>query len=207
MAVLGALSGLVVLLSVAVHNHPFASQDIRLNDWIVGWSFPGLDGILTGVEYITSDVAAGTMGLLAVVFLFLSGRTRLALAVVFFGGVLGLMATIGEHSLGDLIGRVGPEAGSSAPSFPSGHAFGSVVFFGFIGFLGVYYRLSKRILIPLLLLTGALIILSGPARIHVQGHWPSDAAAGYLLGFIWLMVLIPLFLRIRRVPWLSSQVP
>ena len=71
--------------------------------------------------------------------------------------------------------------------------------FGFIGFLGVYYRMKKKLLVPLLVLIAATILLVGPARIYEQAHWPSDVAAGYLLGALWLLVVIPIFLRLVTI--------
>ena len=94
---------------------------------------------------------------------------------------------------------------NSAPAFPSGHVFGSTVFFGFIGFLAVYYRMKGKFLVPLLVLVAAFILLVGPARIYEQAHWPSDVVAGYLLGALWLLVVIPLFIYARSTKWMSSR--
>ena len=92
----------------------------------------------------------------------------------------------------------------STPSFPSGHVFGSTVFFGFIAFLAVYYHLDKKYLIPLLSFVAGIIILVGPARVYDQAHFPSDVAAGYLLAALWLLVIIPAFLFFRSTSWVTS---
>ena len=55
-----------------------------------------------------------------------------------------------------------------------------------------------------MVLISAIILLVGPVRIYEQEHWPSDVAAGYLLGSLWLLVLIPLFIYVRSTKWVSS---
>ena len=61
---------------------------------------------------------------------------------------------------------------------------------------------------PLLVVFGALILAVGPARIYEQAHWPSDVAAGYLLGAFWLLLLVQGFLALRRTtPAASGDTP
>ena len=43
----------------------------------------------------------------------------------------------------------------------------------------------------------------GLARIFLQAHWPSDVAAGYLLGGIWLLLLVPFLLRVQKLSWVA----
>ena len=122
------------------------------------------------------------------------------------GAIVAFVAVLGDHTLGEAVDRGRPlvTGDDPKPSFPSGHTFGSTVFFGFMGSLAVYYRMNKRLLVPLLVLISAIILLVGPARIYEQEHWPSDVAAGYLLGALWLLVLIPLFIYVRSTKWMSS---
>ena len=91
----------------------------------------------------------------------------------------------------------------SRRSFPSGHVFGSTVLFGFWGFLAVYYGVKRTVLLPVLGAPLFMILSVSFARIHVQAHWPSDAAGGYLLGSLWLLILIPFFLCVQRMSWPS----
>ena len=59
-------------------------------------------------------------------------------------------------------------------------------------------------LIPLLAVIAAVVLLVGPARVYEGAHWPSDVAAGYVLGGIWLLNIIPTFLSLRNSKWLAS---
>lgn len=74
-------------------------------------------------------------------------------------------------------------------SFPSGHAFGSMVFYGLIAYL-CYQHLSQpfNIIVPVLL--GVLIFMIGLSRIFLGAHFPSDVLSGWLLGGLALVVII-----------------
>jgi undecaprenyl-diphosphatase len=74
-------------------------------------------------------------------------------------------------------------------SFPSGHVLFFVVFFGFIAYLAwLHLAGSARILVNAL--CSALILLIGPSRVYLGAHWASDVAGSYLIGILWLFVLI-----------------
>ena len=122
------------------------------------------------------------------------------------GLTIGAVAILGDATLGELVGRGRPLDGSPnpTPAFPSGHVFASTVFFGFMGWLAIYYQVKRKILLPALVLFAVVIVLVGPARIHVQDHYPSDVVAGYVLGALWLLVIIPVFIYVRSTRWMSA---
>ncbi len=81
-------------------------------------------------------------------------------------------------------------------SYPSGHALGSMVLYGFLGYLlathmpqyaGAFYSAA-----------GILIIAVGISRLYLGVHWPTDILAGYSVGFLWVLVCITL-LRLHRL--------
>jgi len=73
-------------------------------------------------------------------------------------------------------------------SFPSGHAIGSIVLYGFLGYL-LANRYPKLAVI-IYSLTSILIIAIGFSRLYLGVHWPTDIMAGYAIGFLWLMACI-----------------
>ncbi len=201
-AVAVALGVLLTLLTVSIKNDPLPSQDVSVRDSIRGWDVVGLSGFFDFVSFLTAGRQAFVIGAASVGFLWLIGMQRAAVTFGIVGIIIGVVAVLGDYTLGHYVGRVRPEAvASSVVAYPSGHVFSSVVFFGFWAFLGVYYRVPKPVLVPLLLLSGLLISSVGLSRIFVGDHWPSDVAAGYLLGGIWLLLLVPFFIRVQRVPW------
>ena len=205
-ATFGALAALLALLTKAIMDHPTPSQDVELMNWVAGWHLAGLVTFFGGLSALTSSYAGLVYGPVGIAALLMMHKLRAAIAFGLVGVTVAVVSLLGDYTLGELVDRGRPLADSdfSTPSFPSGHVFGSTVFFGFIGFLAVYYQLEKKYLIPLLVFVAGLIILVGPARVFDQAHFPSDVAAGYLLAALWLLVIIPAFLFFRGTSWLSS---
>ena len=205
-AAAGTLAALLALLTVAINDNPTPSQDVAVLDWVVGRDFPGLGTFFEVLSFLTGAEAGLIYGSVGMAFLLLLGRTRGALVFAIVGATIAVVAVLGDYTLGEALDRSRPLAGpdNSSPAYPSGHVFGSTVFFGFIGFLAVYYRMKRKALIPLLVVISAVILLVGPARMYEQAHWPSDVAAGYLLGSLWLLVIIPVFVYVQGLKWMSS---
>ncbi|MCH8297225.1 MAG: phosphatase PAP2 family protein [Chloroflexi bacterium] len=204
LAAVGTLVALLALLTKAVSDNPMASQDVRVMNWIVGWDLPGLNFYFDGVSAVTHTQVGVIYGALAIIFLLLLGKTRPAMVFLAVGVSIGAVAIGADHSLGLIVDR-GRPLDPSHLAFPSGHTYSTTVFFSFIGFLAVYYRLKIKILIPLLVLFAALIVSVGLGRIHLQAHFPSDVAGGYLMAAISLLVVIPAFLWLRSSGWMASR--
>jgi undecaprenyl-diphosphatase len=86
-------------------------------------------------------------------------------------------------------------------SFPSGHAMGAMVIYGFIGYiLAQQFPQSRRQIIAL---TVTLIVAIGFSRLYLGVHWPSDVAAGYAAGLLWLIACILLWELKQKYPWSS----
>ena len=81
-------------------------------------------------------------------------------------------------------------------SFPSGHAFGSIVFYGIVA-----YRLLR--LLPqrfhrMVIATAVLLVgVVGVSRILLQVHYFSDVMAGYAVGAAWLVLCIGMAEHLR----------
>ena len=76
-------------------------------------------------------------------------------------------------------------------SFPSGHAFGSVIFYGLFAYLA-YVRLSNPWGAVVAVLVAGLILLIGLSRVYLKVHYPSDVIAGWLVGLLSLYIVISL---------------
>ena len=200
----GVLIAPLVLLTIAIDDGAVPSTDQTVLDWVVGRDLPLLAGFSQNISAATSFYPLLAVGATGMVFLWLLWMTRAALGFAFVGGVIGIVAYGSDLTLGELVGRSRPLDVSSETSFPSGHVFGSTVLFGMAAWLAVYYRLNKRLLIPLLGFLLALTLAVGFSRMFEQAHWPSDVAAGYLLGGFWILVLSTSLVFFRRVSWLSS---
>lgn len=75
-------------------------------------------------------------------------------------------------------------------SYPSFHAMSSFVLYSAIAFIIYKSTKNRNFSIIISILFGLLILLIGLSRIYLGVHYPSDVIAGYLGGFIWILVLI-----------------
>ena len=85
-------------------------------------------------------------------------------------------------------------------SFPSGHAIMAVTFYGLL-----IYILQHSITIDWLkwfaiILVFILIISIGFSRIYLRVHYPSDVAAGFIIGLLWLLISLAI------LKWLEGYV-
>ena len=87
----------------------------------------------------------------------------------------------------------------SSYSFPSGHATGSVAFYGFMGYLLIRSTDRWKTRVNLFFATGGLVLLIGLSRIVLDVHYLSDVWAGYLVGALWLII------GISVTEWLSAN--
>lgn len=75
-------------------------------------------------------------------------------------------------------------------SFPSGHATISVAFYGLLFYFFIRNSSSLKTWSVLLILASAFWILIGISRLYLCVHYFSDVIAGYILGFLWLLLSI-----------------
>ncbi len=74
-------------------------------------------------------------------------------------------------------------------SFPSGHAFGAIVFYGMLAYVLLRLlppRFHRAVIAATVLLVGVV----GISRILLQVHYVSDVMAGYAAGAAWLVLCI-----------------
>ncbi len=90
-------------------------------------------------------------------------------------------------------------ANISTFSFPSAHAYSSLIFFSLLAFIVSKWQLpslQKNILITLLLLCPFAVGLS---RIILNVHYTTDVIAGYCLGTMWLVLSYVVFINGRGI--------
>ena len=57
---------------------------------------------------------------------------------------------------------------------------------------------AGRVRMIVITICAALIILIGPSRIFLGAHWASDVIGSYIIGTIWLFVLILAYQEVMR---------
>lgn len=88
-------------------------------------------------------------------------------------------------------------------SFPSGHSMSAMAFYGFLIYLTTRFSMPRAVRIIILTALTGLIALIGVSRIYLGVHFPSDVAAGFLGGVLWVTFCAVIFniidlLRKRR---------
>ena len=119
-----------------------------------------------------------------------------------------ILATLSNIVLKKVINRARPSLEHlvtvNTLSYPSGHSMSAMAFYGFLIYLCLrndMQRWLRYLLVPLLV----LVILSiGLSRIYLGVHYPSDVAAGFIGGLIWVAFCAVAFnifdLRRKRLP-------
>jgi membrane-associated phospholipid phosphatase len=71
-------------------------------------------------------------------------------------------------------------------SYPSGHSMSAMAFYGFLIFLCVRYKMPRWLRYLFIAILVLLILSIGISRIYLGVHYPSDVAAGFIGGLIWI---------------------
>lgn len=81
-------------------------------------------------------------------------------------------------------------------SYPSGHALGSTILYGFLAYILAtrYPQLAGLIYAFAVLLIAAI----GLSRLYLGVHWPTDIIAGYSIGFLWVMFCVTM-LKLQKL--------
>lgn len=89
-------------------------------------------------------------------------------------------------------------------SFPSGHAAGSAVLYGFLTVLLAWQR-PWNLRLPLFAGASVLICMVGFSRLYLGVHWLSDVVAGYALGLAWVALFSAAFIRFHGTTRLNAR--
>ena len=73
-------------------------------------------------------------------------------------------------------------------SFPSGHTFTSITFFGMVCYFVLSYLRHKILAFFIVGLCVSMVILVACSRIYLYVHYASDVIAGFCLGIMWLIL-------------------
>lgn len=150
---------------------------------------PILDRVMVGITLLGGG---GAMLVICLVLVIRELRDRRRLRGTALS--LAVASTIGlNYLLKVVFGRARPALWEhivtvNHHSFPSGHAMGSVVTYGFIAYLLTeqFPEWERQIFV----LTVGLIGAIGLSRLYLGVHWPTDVVAGYAVGLTWLTLCI-----------------
>jgi len=116
------------------------------------------------------------------IYLLIVRRYVLAAGVLIIPGLSGLLILLLKaiyqrpRPLAELIKTAGY-------SFPSGHAFSSVVIYGLLGYV-VWACFARRVWqrVLIIIVVTLLVLATGYARVYLGVHYPSDVVGGWIAG-------------------------
>jgi membrane-associated phospholipid phosphatase len=198
--IIGASLALISLvISLFAHFESHFPGDLEVARFIQSFHNNGLLTAMKSISYVTGGWLAAILVAVSciVVWRWIGRIEGLLMAVV------GLTTLIAEL-LKIVINRPRPTADlvtiyvyESSKSFPSGHSFFSMLFFGMLGYLAVTHLHKTGIKILILSILSILILWVGFSRVYLGAHLPSDVVGGYIIGGLFLMVLIWLYNLIK----------
>ena len=192
------------ILAFLAHQHVYLPFDPPLARWMQSLHFVPLDWLLRFLSLIGERPLSFIIVVITVVVLLLL-RRRVHAAFV----ALTLTADLTNMLAKALVGRPRPTsdlvrvlAWPDETSFPSGHATHLMVFWGFLLYLVTTQIRSQALRRGLQGVLWIIILLTGPSRVYLGAHWPSDILGGYLVGGTFLVAIILAYRRWGR--WFSA---
>jgi len=183
-----------MLLSYAASRFQVLPFDQKSYEELQEEASPLFDILMKGVSYLGELSIATTLTVIAMLT-FAARRQWLEAIFIMATASSALLAFV----LKELVHRTRPfPLGQNVTgiiqsinqySYPSGHVLFFVVFFGFFAYLA-WIHFAGRVRVIIIAICGALIVLIGPSRVFLGAHWASDVLGSYVIGAIWLFVLI-----------------
>jgi membrane-associated phospholipid phosphatase len=190
----GLATCLVILLGLGwlfqeVWEKEAFSFDTTALLWIHQWSNPVLDAVMLKITTLGNPEFVVVVVILTLGWLWWSRRRFQA--KVFAIACLGALILNQELKL--FFTKARPQLWprlitESTFSFPSGHALGSLVLYGFLAY--VLAEQFPRLSYWIYGIAVGIIASIGASRLYLGVHWPTDILAGYAVGFLWLMICI-----------------
>lgn len=183
-----AVAGTWIFSEIAERVRQGATQpfDDAVMRWIGAHQNPTVQTAMLEVTSLGTGTVVAMIVLVAGLFLWLNQHKHsavLLVAATVGGIVLDNLLKIGFNRPRPQVFHWGTYAVSS--SFPSGHAMSSVIVYGTVAYLAarLQQRLASRVLT--MVLAAAMIALICASRLYLGVHYPSDIAAGLIIGLAW----------------------
>ena len=162
-----------------------------------------MDFIMIFITELGSVWFLGTLSIIVILALWFKSKDKwsVLLFITAVGGG-GLLTVLLKHFYSRERPSINEEIDAVGFSFPSGHSMGSLIFYGFVMFLIIRGSQKEWIKWAVSISLSALVVLIGISRIYLGAHYPSDVAAGYIAGTIWLLLCL---IALEWINWQSGS--
>lgn len=182
------------VVEAVLSREALIQADLRLLSLVQMFRSPRLNTVMAFLTYLGNWQIVGGGAALVGLYLAVTRRWRwiLAMVVSIAGGegLVWLSKTGFARQRPDLVNALIPAHGLS---FPSGHAFVAISFYGLVAWFAMERAKTWTVRVSVALLALVVILAIGFSRIYLGVHWPSDVLASYALGAAWLSALITTF--------------
>ncbi len=186
-----------IALSLAAYLFGVFPFDLGVETWLQGFHHPVFIAAIGLVSYLGDGwIPAIPVVAIAAICAF---KKKWIEAIFVFGT---LSSALLAGILKILVGRPRPPTFVMNPfdlfpltdryAYPSGHVLLFVVFYGFVAYLS-WKLLDGPVRWISVSVCAALVVLIGPSRILLGEHWASDVIGSYIIGALWLIILILLY--------------
>lgn len=188
-----------VALAVLAHFEPRFPGDLPVTLLFQSVHSQPLLDAMKGISYVTGDWRGAVIAIAGgIIFWGSLGRLE-GIALIFSGAI---SAINGVTKI--LIGRPRPAAdlvnifvAETGKSFPSGHAFFSVVVLGMMAYLIIIHQTKHYLKVLTVAVFIVFILWIGASRIYLGVHWMSDVIGGYVIGALFLALEIWLYRQLK----------
>lgn len=166
-------------------------MDRPINQWVVSIRTPLLNKLMF-LMTLTGNWQMIVWGsVLAAVLLIVAKKRRYLTAMI----LSNVSALIFIEAAKNIIGRARPPVANaliteSGFSFPSGHSYFAVVFYGLMTYFWVRHFHQKWAKTGMFVLGSGFILMLAVSRIYLGVHWTTDVVAGISLSLAWLSVTV-----------------
>lgn len=198
--VLTFLSLVFLLLSLLVHRPELKAWDYHITRGVQALRSPMMDAVAITLTRMGDGGVLALLGGGAFLALLLSRRPRSALLCG--ASLLGVPL---NTLLKELIGRPRPEQTlvdvvlpAIGLSFPSGHAMGATLLYGFLALLAWVYLPQRRARAFWTAFFALLAFGIGLSRVYLGAHWFSDVVGGWTAGLFLVLLLAEVLKRVGQ---------
>ena len=194
--VIAGLVVLVFLLRKPMREYKWA--DLAVFNWLDARTSPGLNKFILFITFLANHKFLIPANLLLIgYFLFIRDQSWFSVQVA----AIAISSLVLMLILKSLFRRKRPLApllkAVRGLSFPSGHSIMAVTFYGLI--IHIVNRLEKDGTLKFILILALviLILLIGFSRIYMRVHYLSDVLAGFVIGFLWLLISLAVLNKVE----------
>lgn len=174
-----------IIWTILVITNSLTLFDDKIYQFIISFQNDTLTNIMKVITSLANPLTIVSLCLISLLSLIWKYKASIYLIIIT------IISTVFNFLTKNIVLRTRPDhlrlIEETGYSFPSGHAMGSIAFYGFIIFLLSKSKINKYLKIFLSVIIGLTIFLIGISRIYVGVHYPSDIIGGFLLGYIILI--------------------